>query len=541
MTLLAWTQQITDEFLLTWTNRGLLRRAKKQAANADITQWQIEENTISGHIDSFQVTLATPELTALQCDCGALEPCSHKIAFILALQSLPASQPAASPVAFELAPWLVENYAELEAIFGKTKSQKALTSWHKGAPIKLSTHPDHALIDCQIGKKTYQVYLPAQVDWSRLVCSCQETRCQHQALAIIGLSVQESRFTLPSEQQQTQLKEPQQEKIKEVEHWLNQILGYGLKNVLPIQLTQGESFVTELGQHDLPKIATLLGKLLRTLDGVTKRHLTATADIALEQIGQLLLYLRAIQAAPSQLPLYQLAGRHKRQYTPVTLQDVMAVSAEYWHSEDDARGYRFYLYERQAARWYCISEGRKAHMDRSWDHRAALKGQRIITADNQTVSLPELALQSVDFKGQVSDNQSLKIDRLLSTPQTISWDNLVNDPSLSVHAQWQRLGNQYSQPFFDPLTDALGWVITDSDMMVAWHSHQAYGSCTVETLCGQTLAITLGAHCQRKAGYKGPKLLFGRWAPSVSAVGFHVLDIFTATDFNTKAKSHAQP
>ncbi|UTZ34398.1 hypothetical protein HB762_24855 [Vibrio campbellii] len=541
MTLLTWTQQITDELLLTWTNRGMLRRAKKQATEADASQWHIEDNAIRGQIDNCQITLAAPELSSLQCDCGALEPCSHKVAFILALQALPATQPDTASVAFELLPWLLEQYSDLEAIFGKSKSQKALASWHKGATIKLHASAYHALVDCQVGKKNYQIYLPAILNWDNLVCSCQEKQCQHQALAIVGLSLQESRFTLPAEQQQTQLKKAQKEKIQDVEQWVYQLLGYGLKNVLPIQLTQGESFVTELGQHDLPKIASLLGRLLNTLNGLTQRHLTATADIALEQIGLLLRYLQAIQAAPSHLPLHLLAGRHKRQYTAADLQEVMAVSAEYWHTEDGARGYRFYLYERRTTRWYSISEGRKAHMDIGWNNHAALNSQRLITADNNTMALSGLALHSVDLSGQFSEDHSLKIDRLLSQPQAISWECITNDPALSVQAQWQRLSESCKQPFFDPLTDALGWIITDSDMDIVWHQYQANGSCTVQTSCGNSLCVSLSSHSQKAAGYKGEKLLFGRWNLGLASIGFQVLEIFTPRDFNDKAVKHAKP
>lgn len=537
MTLLTWAHSITEGFLITWTNRGLLRRAKKQASNIDTEQWTLDEHVITGQVEAFTLILTEPDISALQCNCGALEPCSHKIAFLLSLKTLETTEPMASPDVFKLAPWLIHHVSELEHIFGKTKSQKALTHWHKGASITLHTHTDHALVDCQIGKKNHQVYLPTQVDWNRLVCSCQEAHCLHQVVAIVGLSLQETQFTLPSSMQ-PKLKTAQKEKLKEVELWVYQLLSYGLKNALPLQLAQGESFVTELNQNDFPNIARLLELVLQMIEGLTRRQLTITSELFLEHIGQLLLSIHAIQAEPMQRPLTQLAGRHKRHYSDLTLHDVMPVSVEYWNSEKGARGYRFYFYDRKTTQWYCISEGRKANMDSGWSPYSAIHSQRCITPKNTTIALLDFALHRMDFNGQVSDNHSLKIERLLSEPERIDWENMINDPALSIKNQWLRLGESYNDLSFDPMINGLGWVITHDEVTIEHQLYQMHQKCTVETPCGQRINIHLNSPQSKNIKNKGTKLLFGRWTPTLSAINFHVLEVFTHSDFDIKAKKH---
>ena len=56
MTLLHWSQQLSDDFLVNWTNRGLLRRATKQSQDVDVSEWDITPSHLNGVIDQHKLT-----------------------------------------------------------------------------------------------------------------------------------------------------------------------------------------------------------------------------------------------------------------------------------------------------------------------------------------------------------------------------------------------------------------------------------------------------------------------------------------------------
>jgi len=583
MPLLSWAQQLTDDYLISWTNRGLLRRAKRFSEQADTTQWQITNEQITGSIVEKQLCLSQANLNGLSCSCGDLEPCSHKLAFLIALrnasafpvatqvttqevtqevkpaETTPQTTAAPDPVtSFIINNWLITDPQSLTntlktsaAAFSASTVKRAIKDWHQGAQVELKTHTKHGQVTCTLrNSKVFTIHLPAIASWQQAICSCKATCCVHQALAIIGLSVKAGKLSLATEQLAEKLQPNQTEQIAALQFWLNQLIAHGLKNLLPSQLAQGQALITELNQADLPNLAARLSNMLGTLANIMRHCIDINTAHVLTELTYLSLYLRSLQQPVLPQAGYKLTGEHKRRYLPIQCQSLMAVMVEHWQALNGAIGYRYYLYDLQQGDWYCFADGRRPNMDRQWASTYAFDNQK---CDQHYLS--DLQFKSFDLVSKVSRDRTLLCNssQLLNAPEPVHWQQLWSNPQLSVNTQWQRLSQRTLQPDFSTTMGTLGWIKTTEQYHLKWQAYRAYGETTVTSDCGQQIVIRqfVKGEVARKEANKQQssnglsanslasanqqqKLLFGRWFYDANERHFEVLQVLTEQDFSDR-------
>ena len=124
-----WLQSLSEEHLLTWSNRGQLRRARKLLAMEDGgAEVALAEDGASGRIDGHEQSLSAVGFDALACSCPATGQCHHLVAFLLVLHELAVEQ-AAPDAAEDAGPqtpyWRVTDEGELLRALGRANVRAA--------------------------------------------------------------------------------------------------------------------------------------------------------------------------------------------------------------------------------------------------------------------------------------------------------------------------------------------------------------------------------------------------------------------------------
>ncbi|HIF9420948.1 TPA: hypothetical protein ACX6SA_001000 [Photobacterium damselae] len=540
MIFLNWIAQLNDDFLIHWANKGLLRRAKKLAQTVDSTDWFLSESQAYGDIEGHHLSLSQTDISKIQCGCGELTCCVHRLAFILVLQTCRIVQEIneseiplledeseadnsrlSALSSFSIDPWLVIDCEQLKSYFRQTTIAQALKYWQQGAKVNLNSAIDHGIVHIILpNRDKFDVYLPNIFNWTLTQCRCTRNACAHKALAIIALSIQQRKLALDVLQQVESLDISQKKQLELLQVWVELVLGEGLHNLLPSRLLQAQMLITELNQVDLPHLATLLVQLCRMLEDVLNRVI----DLDFPQILTLLSHLQRNIFALQQSPLPQakalLAGEHQRQYQPISAMALVGVYIEHWGGGSDSRGYRSYFYHRKTGRWYCFVNGRKAGMDLNWSSHQAMTQDKCDGYLLQDLIKKETMLE---LKQSIDGSLTLKDAQCLSEPLLFDWSTLISDPNLTVIHQWQRIAEYQMKPNYNANIDTLGWFLTEDDYSVQWNSFSGWGEALVMSCCGASVVLKFPAYHNNSVIKNRLNILFGRWHLSVNQTYFEVL------------------
>jgi len=531
MSLLDWVQQLSDDYLISWTNRGLFRRAKRQCEHVKSEHWQISNDKIMGTISDYSLTLSGARIADLDCSCGVLEPCSHKLTFLIALRG--ETSQAMTTVQFNLDHWLVSNIQSLSPAFSASLVKGAIKSWHQGANVSLTAKLDHGQVVCTLKNgKCFSVYLPATAGWEQALCSCKETHCIHLALAIIGLSVRADRLKMNTAQFAEKIAPSQLEQIVILDSWLDQIIAHGLNNLMPAQLSHGLGLVTELNQADLPNLASRLGRFLAVLSNVMRHCIDVNTNELIAELTYLSLTTHSLQQSVLPQPGYQLTGEHKRRYVAQRLSGLMPVMVEHWQASSGAMGYRNYVFDLELGDWYCFSDGRRVDTERQWSSKNAYHNQQC-----GQYYLNDLLLSQIDLETKVSSDHTLqcRVSTLVAAPQPVNWQLIWNNPLLAIDMQWQRFVQQSLQVGSNKVMDTLGWLKTLDSYQLRWQPHRHYGEATLMSECGQPIKIRDdNKRVLKEWTNQQPTLLFGRWYYDANERYFEVLKVFIESDFEER-------
>ncbi|MFS1905667.1 hypothetical protein BCU30_005590 [Vibrio lentus] len=532
MTLLHWSQQLSDDFLVNWTNRGLLRRATKQSQDVDISEWDITPSHLNGVIDQHQLTLSEKSVDALTCSCGAINTCFHKVAFFIALrqcesQATPetTTEVTSSLAPFSLNEWFIQHCDDLAPIMGKSTVTKAIQHWRKGITLDVETHDEHAIVQCHFASsKSFRLYFPRASQWELATCSCKQHPCVHQAAALIALSIQGNSLAMDEAIFIEQISDKQRAQLQQLEQWLEETLSVGVQNIVPAQLAQAHTLVLELNQVDLPSLSAQLNSVLNTIEYLVANYIDVDYATVIPQITALSLQLHALQQTPLPCPLYLLAGEHKRRYHPVSYHNLMGISVEFWRTDKGAQGYRFYLYDHVQHQWTTITDGRKAQRNQGWNSQLAFAHTRC-----DLKALPSLALMSFSAQSKITHHNELSIKdtKITSSPTDIEWETLFDHPELQVRAQWQRMQTRRLSNRFASNTDQLGWLCCEQAYQTQHMPYCHYQEAEIVTTCDTRVKVRIPPNIDLSMSNEHQQLLFGRWNCNAKQSYFEVLAMFT--------------
>lgn len=528
MSLLNWIVQLNDDFLIHWANKGLLRRAKKLVQTVDSSGWSISEQRVEGNIESYHLSLAQNDISQIECSCGELTCCAHRLAFILQLQTHLSEKMVSQNhetqgehVPFSIEPWLITHCDQLESKFRKTTIEQALKYWQQGAKVQWIEACDHGIVHIVLANRDeFDVYLPNILDWSLTQCRCTRNACVHRALAVIAVSKLQGKLAVDVISAMESVDSSQQKQLTALQAWLESVLGEGVHNLLPSRLLQAQMLITELNQVDLPHIARLVTQLCSLLEEALNR----AVDLDLAQILVLLSRLQRDILALQQTPLPQakalLAGEHQRQYHPIPMMALIGVYVEHWGNDTDSRGYRSYFYHRRTGRWYSLVNGRKAGRDINWSSYQAIKHDKCGGYPLQDLMQRET---EVILKQSIDGSLTLKDVRCLSDPVPFDWKRLIADPNLALIHQWQRISERYMRADFNADVDTLGWLVTEDNFQIQWNRFSGWGEATVMSHCGIAVMVKFSTCYENRLFNNQLNMLFGRWHRSVNQTYFEAL------------------
>ena len=193
-----WLRSLSDDYLLAWSNRGLMRRAGKLVEALDPGAVALEDDSARGTIEGHRQTLEGVGFDHARCSCPATGQCHHLVAFLVALRALagtgdavpgdaePADAGDAEPQAAIEPYWRSESDEALVRALGRAHVRRAerwladdvAMQWEE-AQGELRARIDD---DAAGGQST--VRMPALGGLGASVCSCKaptsrsRKRCQ---------------------------------------------------------------------------------------------------------------------------------------------------------------------------------------------------------------------------------------------------------------------------------------------------------------------------------------------------------------------------
>ena len=178
---------LTADDLAALANRGLVKRAQREAESGELTaQWQESEDGTVRAEWSDGVTSTLPggkTVKEAQCTCGALELCRHVLRTVLAWQQHQATASAGSEVPAP-APWDPGSIADalLESQVPKAVRDRAAVLWSQGV---LGEGLRSAKPSMRFHSPGHTVRFPVPNDLRYAQCSCADPApCVHAVLAV---------------------------------------------------------------------------------------------------------------------------------------------------------------------------------------------------------------------------------------------------------------------------------------------------------------------------------------------------------------------
>ncbi|KDM90316.1 hypothetical protein [Photobacterium galatheae] len=532
MSLSDWTRQLTDEYLINWTSKGLFRRAGKIADKHPGISPADPSLPLTLSIDNFDVTLADTDLAQFSCQCGTLGSCVHQLAFLLKLRELNENETAPPAEPFQPERWCITSREALDQTYGRGNATQAIKLYQKGALVTFEPQTDHCVVNVTLqSQKSYLLHLPATGEWSAVLCSCKETACVHRALAILMLSITHNTFSAESEAAFDTLNPEQAELVSSVLNWLQTLTQTGTAELLQTQVDQGAGYCTELNQADLPRPAALLSGVIESLRQILKKYHQASHTRLLDQVAETLLHLHALSQPVLPQPLSVLAGQHRRLYRPQPKMTLIGLHVVFWDDQQGGRGFRYYCYDPQLADFYTVSSSRRHGIDPSWSPHQGFHDSPL-----GTYPLSAVTFRTFEFAGATSEDGSINASqtRSLKLGQPVSIQMLSELPAISIQAQWQRLAARLAAPTAPAHRDYLGWVVSECRQPFVFYPSidRWRGEC--QSPCGSRITVEIPApewtpDIQKRWDSADEMVLFGRWQIGSDAPRLQLISLLNDT------------
>lgn len=366
MALTSWLLSLSDEMLVDWANKGLLRRASKALDKQDLSLWLVSEEEATGLVDGFELKLKGVGLHNMQCNCPATTTCYHMLVFCLGLRqslrtqniiTLPrhASSDDLGDVQENTKPWLVQDEKQAYRLFGKANWDRAQLWALQGVSVNAAEHA-HGLVAEVEADKSYRVSIPTVEGIGASICSCKKEKCAHRALVCLTLST-DAGFLANRSPIET-LSETQRQTTVRAESWLQALLLRGLASLSTTQVKSGLVLATELTQADMPRLGKLMKTLLTTLQDELNNQWLSSPNRIRQPVTELLGLLTALRQRTLPAPLLQLIGVHRRAYKLKKGLILVGLTPEFWQTLSGYEGYSLYFWAPHNNRYYAFSETR---------------------------------------------------------------------------------------------------------------------------------------------------------------------------------------
>ncbi|WP_220813602.1 hypothetical protein [Pseudomonas paralcaligenes] len=398
MSLHAWLRGLTEETLVGWANRGLVRRARKLLEDQAPTGWLLEEARAEAGLEGYRQQLDGVGFEHLRCSCPAFGVCHHQLGLLLGLSERLAAGAETAPLAPELEagePWLIDDAGERERLLGRASITKARRWRAQGAEAQWVID-ERQLSATLADPEVATLMIPRAGGLPASLCSCRESRCAHRALVVLQL-------VEPAEPEAEALSDAQRQALAALDGWLEELAAIGMSGGSSLFVARGQALATELLQADLPLPGRLLARLAGLLDDERQGMAASQVRQVRRQLAELLAHRRALARVPLPQPLSRLAGLHRQKFAACENLRLLCLSAECWETAGGYRGYRLHFVSPGDHRCYSLSESRSLALHPGWSAEGALA--QAMLADQPAVKL--LGMECLLERGWVSEDGRL--------------------------------------------------------------------------------------------------------------------------------------
>ncbi|PWK51780.1 hypothetical protein [Pleionea mediterranea] len=395
-----WLDSLTEEYIVTWANKGLVRRGKKLLTKQQVDQWKITENEVSAQIDGFTQKLSEDGFHGLSCSCAATELCHHLTCFLAGLltfdwsQYLDSTEEAGEP-------WIISDKKALIDSLSSAAIERAIRWLQAGIKFDIEL-TDKALTATVYDNIDCEVYIPKTQSLASATCSCKKAKCEHIALVVL---VQNGNQDVSGNDFHENSLSPEQLKtLQRSLLWLNELIVHGLSGMSKLHIQQASALATELKQSNFPVPSKMLTRLTQFLEEELNGQLISNTKRIRKAILPLHLHLNALTQTRLPQPLKDLAGEHKSLYIRYPKLWLDYVSCTLWETASGYHGYSIYFYSEEHDSYFSLSDARDINMQPGWRARYAL----------QELQIGEYQLQNLKGKNIQFSNIWLNKDNRLS-------------------------------------------------------------------------------------------------------------------------------
>ena len=177
---------LDDDYLVAIANRGLVNRAKREAAQTQLSLVISDDAIHAAFPDGTQVNI-TGTLNQFECSCPSRTICRHVLLAIIKAaedhgtnaeteEELPAITEADFAYLLEFTP------EQLAKIFGKSLYNNALFKIAAGGTAEIEVS---SILNITLGDSAFVVRFLPKADLEQSVCNCKTNTCRHRLEAIL--------------------------------------------------------------------------------------------------------------------------------------------------------------------------------------------------------------------------------------------------------------------------------------------------------------------------------------------------------------------
>ncbi len=366
----AAARALGDEDLAAMSNRGLVRRARKDVATAMPTVVGEESDRLVMACDGALVRLAIP-LTLSRCDCPETTLCRHVLACLLAVAGMGDVREEIVRVTSCGQEVSGVDDESLRAWAGKELVERATRELVTSLSVECTDGPAMVARMPQLGAEARWI---AGGGLSGMVCTCHAPGpCVHKVIAVLGWQVSKGQRTvsLPQALLEASTESPRtrDEVCAAIRAVCTEIVANGFAGITRLRGATLRTLSVAAHGVDLPRLEGAARIAADRVEATLKRNVEADDT-------KLLASLAAVYALATALkqPTDALVGQHRARYSRMPTTTLTGVGLNAWRSTSGFRGLTAYFWNEAVKAWCTWSESRPAEQRFDPVARAGLPG-----------------------------------------------------------------------------------------------------------------------------------------------------------------------
>ncbi|QOZ26472.1 SWIM zinc finger family protein [Bradyrhizobium sp. CCBAU 51753] len=490
--------QIDDATLEAMTSKGIVRRARTDAANVQFETIGADE--IVGKIEGATVRLDDKGLAKARCSCPAATTCRHRIAVVLALRTQGGEQPAAPAVEIDWPARLAAfDRKALQSAAGKTGLREAMRLFALADAVTVEPGQLSLKVVLRSKAEEIEVAIPGQGEFGAIASSLPERRrpAGH-AAAILAARRHfgQEAIELDDAEAAAEPKEfaPDGPLLAAMQDSVRRAYAQGF--AVPSRALEERLMLLAVSSRAeaMPRLSASLRRIAEGLEQRRLRNVNHDPVELLREIAFAHALLHALSQTKDDARLRRLAGTVRAEYEPIGDVDLIGLGAAMFETITGAVGVTGHFVEPATGRHFTATLARSTAHDTRFDPRDAYRTQAVWghTLARLSSSTFRLSGAQASATGRLSLSQTSRAEQVApfkpSRDPIAAWAQDHSAPLAGLaHLSWPMLGDHLARAFapsldapplaaepvvllpsriapvaFDDLTQRLRWPLMDA-------------------------------------------------------------------------------